>query len=833
MDMNKRWSLVFFTVLLMFSYIYSCFYCQQSYADYVEDIEPHEPIIFQRNDPNIKIITSESEIENYIRDPIGTERVIRINKDHIVVHRFYKLWEGTCQHVAHDEWIEYFIYPNGDVVQSGRSCITYHQFPEESYDPNNHTWGEWKLIESKEPTATEEGYKKYERSCTRGKGYWATRGECGAKEYIIESINNQDISVQLEEPVSSVAEGDKVLVGVNIKSSYDRELTNIPFKWEITKKGGQAVAATFTGHANIAEGKLEKIPARGERILYATFNMPDSDVNIKFEINKDGTNPPETKLENNVLETVITSAVSINTVGDFNLDYNVLSKKVSFPLAGGKDIIARLSAPRGVLTGNAWGALNIYNKSTDLFRGLTDKALTVNEPAGTIIKNPVINATIHRKDATYDSTTNRYDNPLEGKWLDGPVSKTATGKISFGGTAYADYKYIVTKTNEDGTTYTETITSTTSAAFNSGTDTRTITTNIYNGKPTIPAKTFENRIDYNGTNYLQKNLFWTSESYKFDVVRWMCHQDVDDSLYGWTAVPGRYKRTFTQQNSGILKWSPLSTMKNDYKRSREAARNMDYRKSEYDKAVFASDIKFKNVDYPIRAGYYFNPTGTYTFTVETVTYKTSTEETKDHKELVQAAIDSFRYESDLMYINSKKEPVNLQNEPIYKSGKNYERRMAALTAKDPTGVDGVEMLKVEKTGYTKEWEEIKHSEKSGEFTHEYLKQILEGYEESGTIASRDKYKYREYIKDGQNLYKITEKTTVTIKINPNNRNVYTYINMPDGKYRIAAWIGDIKLSDTGNAYKGLGTIKGVYNFDVIEVEVNGTLYDDQNPVIGS
>ena len=453
---------------------------------------------------------------------------MRINKAYIVVHRFYKLWEGTCQHVAHDEWIEYFIYPNGDVVQSGRSCITYHQFPEESYDPNNHTWGEWKLIESKEPTATEEGYKKYERSCTRGKGYWATRGECGAKEYKIESINNQDISVQLEEPVSSVAEGDKVLVGVNIKSSYDRELTNIPFKWEITKKGGQAVAATFTGHANIAEGKLEKIQARGERILYATFNMPDSDVNIKFEINKDGTNPLETKLENNVLETVITSAVSINTVGDFNLDYNVLSKKVSFPLAGGKDIIARLSAPRGVLTGNAWGALNIFNKSTDLFRGLTDKTLTVNEPAGTIIKNPVINATIHRKDATYDSTTNRYDNPLEGKWLDGPVSKTTSGKISFGGTAYADYKYIVTKT-KDGTTYTETITSTTSAAFNSGTDTRTITTNIYNGKPTIPAKTFENRIDYNGTNYLQKNLFWTSESYKFDVVRWMCHQEEDDS----------------------------------------------------------------------------------------------------------------------------------------------------------------------------------------------------------------------------------------------------------------------------------------------------------------
>jgi len=607
----------------------------------------------------------------------------------------------------------------------------------------------------------------------------------------------------------------------------------LPFKWEITQKDGGAVAAAFTGHAETGEGNIEKISAKGELILYAAFNMPDSDVNIKFEINKDGTNPPETKLENNVLETVITSAISIDTAGDFNLDYNVLSKKISFPLAGGKNITARLSAPRGSLSGNAWGALNIYNKSTDLFRGLNDKALNVNEPAGTIVKNPVINTTIYRKDATYDSTTNRYDNPLESKWLDGPVSKTASGKIRFSGTAYADYKYNVTKFNEDGSTYTENRTRTTSAAFNSGTDTRTITTKIYNGKPTILAKTFENKIGYNTVNYLQKDLFWTSEPYKFDVVRWMCHQDVDDSLYGWTAVPGRYKRTFSQQNSGFLRWTPSSTMKNDYKRSREAARNMDYRKTEYDKAVFASDIKFKDVDYPIKAGYYFNPTGTYTFTVETVTYKTTKDETKDHRDLVQAVTDSFRYETDLMYINRNKEPVNIQNEPIYKSGKSYERRLAALIAKDPTGVDGVNMLVVEKTGYTKDWEEIKHSEKSGEFTHEYLKEILEGYEESGTVGSKDKYKYREYIKDGQNLYKVTEKTTVTIKINPDNTKVYTYINMPDGKYRIAAWIGDIKLSDTNNAYKSLSVIKGIYNFDVIEVEVNGTLYDDQNAVIGN
>jgi hypothetical protein len=180
--MNKRGNFIIFTIIFLLSYIYSCLYCPISYADYVEDLEPNEPKIFQRNDPTIKIITSESEIEKYRKDPIGTQKVIKVKKDdYIVVHRFYELWEDTCQHVAHDEWNEYKIYNNGSEVIEGRGCITYHQFPEETYDPNNHTWGEWKLIETKQPTATEEGYAKYERSCTRGKGYWAARGDCVPK----------------------------------------------------------------------------------------------------------------------------------------------------------------------------------------------------------------------------------------------------------------------------------------------------------------------------------------------------------------------------------------------------------------------------------------------------------------------------------------------------------------------------------------------------------------------------------------------------------------------------------------------------------------------------
>lgn len=143
------------------------------------------------------------------------------------------------------------------------------------------------------------------------------------------------------------------------------------------------------------------------------------------------------------------------------------------------------------------------------------------------------------------------------------------------------------------------------------------------------------------------------------------------------------------------------------------------------------------------------------------------------------------------------------------------------------------MLEVKELDYTNDAEEIKHREKSGEYTHEFLKEILEGYQESGTFESSEKYKYRECIKEGQKIFRVTEKTTISIKINPDNRNVYTYINMPDGKYTVAAWIGDIPLSNSDNAYKSLGTLKGIYNFDKIEVTVNGTFYDDQNAIVGN
>jgi hypothetical protein len=125
-------------------------------------------------------------------------------------------------------------------------------------------------------------------------------------------------------------------------------------------------------------------------------------------------------------------------------------------------------------------------------------------------------------------------------------------------------------------------------------------------------------------------------------------------------------------------------------------------------------------------------------------------------------------------------------------------------------------------------EELEHSQDEDGITHEYFKNILEGYSESGTQASDSNYKYREYIKDEQHIYKITERTTVTIEVNPDNSKIYTHAHMPDGEYTISVWVGDIDLSDMDSEYNELGTMAGIMPLDDIIVTVKGSMYDDVN-----
>ena len=74
-----------------------------------------------------------------------------------------------------------------------------------------------------------------------------------------------------------------------------------------------------------------------------------------------------------------------------------------------------------------------------------------------------------------------------------------------------------------------------------------------------------------------------------------------------------------------------------------------------------------------------------------------------------------------------------------------------------------------------------------------FKQILEGYSESNTADSKDNYKYKEYIKEGD-IYLIKEATIVTIYINPENHKLYTWGGMKNGQYHMTAWAEDINVS---------------------------------------
>ena len=188
---------------------------------------------------------------------------------------------------------------------------------------------------------------------------------------------------------------------------------------------------------------------------------------------------------------------------------------------------------------------------------------------------------------------------------------------------------------------------------------------------TITAKRFNNSITDNYLQTTNKEMYWTSEPYYLNVIRWMYHMDKDNNLYNPTAVDGQYKRPFTQQCSANIEWGIKDSMEQKYKTSKRNSEN----------AVFATDKAFSHIAYPIRSGFYFNPCGEYEFTVETVTYKTTRADTKDHKDLVDALMNSFRYETDMMFIDKNKNAVNLQNELLPRSGNSYARKSASLTAR--------------------------------------------------------------------------------------------------------------------------------------------------------
>ena len=435
-------------------------------------------------------------------------------------------------------------------------------------------------------------------------------------------------------------------------------------------------------------------------------------------------------------------------------------------------------------------------------------------------RNPIVNFTIERRDFG--------DDPEGRKWLDINPSTPVVKNGRLFSEGYIQGWDVYECGFEDCELCPHKVLRT--APFNEVTKDLTFNVYVYNGMKNIPSKSFRNEIENNRVDSLNKKMYWESEPYNFNVIRWMCRLDSNGKEYGWTPVDGKYQRTFKQQNSGDIQIKINSPMEIEYMQARDAARQGINRKDLYDKAVFPTDIDLQRFDYPIKSGYYFNPAGKYTFTVETVTYKPVPSDTQEHKDIVNALINSFNYETDLMYINDYREAVNIKGELLPERGNTFSARPGILTAQDNKGINGIELVTVldrnsDESRYTKKVEEIYHEHISGGNTHEYWKMVMEGYEESNTLSSRDNYKYREYVKPGQKMYKITETTEVDIIINKDNINTFTHAHMPDGEYYIKVWMDNVDLGSSSHAYSSLGTLSGVM-LDEMYITVKGSMYDD-------
>lgn len=663
------------------------------------------------------------------------------------------------------------------------------------------------------------------------------------------NLMRDDVSAQFEQlPVEAVP-GETVRIGVKVNSTFI-DSVNSKYEWAITRvSDGRKITAAdglkFSGHGTTESGTV-KLDRNQSRILYADFTMPDSEVRIQFNINKDGKSPEEADLSNNVLDS---HPKAVKVVVPVGLGHDVLSKRERFPLNQGNPNTATLVLPRSDAwwTSNSTGELNVTNDTPTLFRA--HQVLNnprVNEPSETVTRSPIFLTTIKREDFG--------DDPLNRKWMkpdpnpNTPIQRIGT--VSQAGSIQRNYSYKETTCwkNEKGNNEcrTETKSGTATASFQDGLDKKAYQFYVYNGKKDIAKPSFQNKIDSNTPESLKKDLFWENESYTYNVIRWMYHLDeegkpyqpdgvkVDAPDYG-VAVPGQYPRVFTQQASANLAWKQEKSMAQEYATARDAAKDRKNNKSLYDKAVFPTDRDLQKYAYPIKSGYYFNPAGSYTFTIKTVTFKQSEADTADHRDLVHALINSFRYETNLIYINAKKEAVNIKNEGLARQGGGFKAVPGILKAEDPKGVDGAVLLEVkdrksDPKRYTKVVEPIYYSQDQDESkTHVFWKKMLEGYSESSSAGSHAAYKYREFVKKGEpKMYKITETTEVTIQINPGNIPVYTHASMPNGKYYVRAWVDKAELSKLPHAYNKLPALQGVHVLDQIEVTVAGSMFDDLN-----
>lgn len=654
------------------------------------------------------------------------------------------------------------------------------------------------------------------------------------------SLLADDLMARFEKLPTSATAGEPVSVAVTVNSTF-KENQKTDYKWSIKAKDGSPLEVVYSGHSSKENGEITipgKEKGKGEVVLQASFTMPESDVSVAFSVN-DKKKPAELSFGNNKLNSSPDAIKLMKPTPpnkkQYDLDYNVLSKKAEFGLNKGQGSSAALMLPRGYWSSNATGSFNVTNRVPDLFRDFqVQNNPPVNDSANPVVRKPMIQLTLKRPDFG--------DHPANNQWLEwaNPYApKSRTGQIAFNGEISRDYKWTETicstYTDEEGEEHTTchdyTHSGSTSGSFVPGADELTARAFIYNGMDKVPEPQMDNKVVPNSTTAAKKQLWWKNETYPYKVVRWMAHEDASGQLYDWTQVNGKHEREFTHQAKGEIAWKVNTSIKQAYQQSREAARKKKSVKSQYDHAVFATDKELQKHAYPIKSGYYFNPEGKYTLRIETTTYKQSESPTKDHQDLVEALVRSFNYETNLVYINQSGQAVNLNGEILSKRGSSIPVPKAGqLNHSKTEGVNGTKLLHIEKKFDLKS-KEIPYTHTSTGFMHAFWKMVLEGYAESSTQGKMDHFKYREYVKAGQKkIYELTEVTEVTFELNPSHQKLYTHANMPNGEYDVKTTIGDINLTTSSHAYKKLGKIQGVDIRDenTIKVTVVGSMYDDLN-----
>ena len=669
-----------------------------------------------------------------------------------------------------------------------------------------------------------------------------------------------DLSLSTDNKISYAAPGTDVLLDFSVFSSFmDDELTRFEF---------------FINDVLNASGPFTAI---GNELTNGShsFLMPDEEaIKVTLWVNRDGTRPQEHDLSNNALEWEISSVPDAITGADIELDYNVLTQEETFSLRAIPPALTLPSYPNCAWSGGPYGTLTVVNGATNIYHNFLVNGIPGNSVDISVTDESPVDLIINTK--LIRDRANFRDDPIGKYYGKNWIHNTfpmARGIVTASGTLSRDYTwwYIVTITTPGGgvSTYPVSGGGTVSNSFVPIEHVQSVMVDVYNGRETLdpaPLPKFPPNAVTGDPTDPHKQARWISAPIDLAAVRPMG----DKGLTGFVertgstpvaatpAVDGQYARLFTYQNTAEFIWndakSPpgMISMREFYQKDRDKSKARDYNIDGSELAVFASDLGYRSVNYPIRSGYYFNPAGQYTFDITTVTYQTSTGETEEHKDFVDSSLAGFRYESNMVYISPSRQAVSVRGQTYSRWGDSLSRTGSAYGAlpdyagiTDYAGFAGYQGrlapdtssllfdIVATRDSYQKDWRELYHDYRGpdqGSLTDYRIRRALEGWEESGASDRFDMYKYVEFARGDIRVYEVTETTRVIVRVNPANRKVYTHAQMKNGNYYVNAYVGDIPLDSLpslsyNEAFQAM-TLYGVRQLDRIDIRVVGSMFDD-------